>query len=123
MISLRSAPNARGLRQHAPGQMNGTEQRYARYLTGEKQDGRIIDFWFESYKFKVADGACWYTPDFVIQRPDGSLEIHEVKGSPKIFQDDAKVKCKVIAGKYPFPLKVVYPRAKRDGGGWDVVEI
>lgn len=104
------------------GTLNKTEQSYSLHLQAEKQAGRIVQFWFESMKLKVADGACWYCPDFMVLRPDGLIELHEVKGSPKIFQDDAKVKCKTVATQYPFLLKVVYPRAKRDGGGWDVEE-
>lgn len=91
------------------------------YLEGEKQAGKIVDFWFESLKLKVADGACWYLPDFMILRPNGELELHEVKGSPRIFADDAKVKCKSVATQYPFALFVVYPRNKRQGGGFDII--
>ena len=104
------------------GTLNKTEQSYSLHLEAEKQAGRIVQFWFEAVKVKVADNACWYTPDFMVLRPDGLIEFHEVKGSPKIFQDDAKVKCKAVATQYPFVLKVVYPRTKRDGGGWDVEE-
>ncbi|MBQ9240545.1 MAG: hypothetical protein IJ164_04290 [Duodenibacillus sp.] len=104
------------------GTLNKTESAYALYLQAEKQAGRVIQFWFEAVKLKVADGACWYTPDFVVLRPDGMIELHEVKGSPKIFQDDAKVKVKSVATQFPFRCFVVFPRAKRDGGGWDVEE-
>ena len=103
------------------GELNRTEESYATYLEEEKHCGRVADYWFESLKLKVADGSCWYTPDFLVFRPDGGLELHEVKGSPRVFQDDAKVKCKSVSSSYPFPLFVVYPRRKRDGGGWDVV--
>ena len=41
------------------GELNRTESAYAMYLEGEKQAGRIVDFWFESLKLKVADGACF----------------------------------------------------------------
>lgn len=105
-----------------PGQMNRTEQAYASFLEAKKHDGVIAAYWFESIKLKVADGACWYLPDFLVCYPDGALELHEVKGSPRIFADDAKVKCKVVSGKFPFPLFVVYPRPKRIGGGWDIEE-
>lgn len=56
------------------------------------------------------------------ERPDGRLELHEVKGSPRVFFDDAKCKVKVVATSFPFAMKVVYPRAKKNGGGWDVDE-
>lgn len=116
-----SAPQAllfaKGRLKH--GQMNRTEAAYARLLESDKAAGRVVCWWFESLKLKIADGACWYTPDFLVLLPDGTLELHEVKGARRIFQDDAKVKCKVAATMYPFPLKVVYP-AK---GGWDVEEM
>ena len=104
------------------GELNRTETSYAQYLEGEKQSGRVADYWFESLKLKVADGTCWYTPDFMVLLPDGRLELHEVKGSPRVFFDDAKCKVKVVATSFPFAMKVVYPRAKKNGGGWDVDE-
>lgn len=103
------------------GELNKTEGLYAQHLEAEKQAGKIADYWFESIKLKVADGSCWYLPDFLVLRPTGELELHEVKGSPRIFADDAKVKCKAVATAFPFPLYVVYPRSKRDGGGFDVI--
>ena len=103
------------------GELNRTEQGYAQYLDEERRAGRVADFWFESVKLRIADGACWYTPDFMVLRPGGELELHEVKGSPRIFADDAKVKCKACATQYPFALFVVYPRRKKDGGGFDVI--
>lgn len=104
------------------GQMNKTEKAYAAYLESEKRAGRVTEFWFESIKLKIAEGVCYYSPDFMVFRPDGLIELHEVKGSPKIFQDDAKVKAKSCATKYPFLVRVVYPRTKKSGGGWDVQE-
>lgn len=105
-----------------PGTMNKTEKAYSLYLKAEQSAGRVEQFWFESVKLKIADGACFYTPDFMVLRPDGTLELHEVKGSPRIFQDDAKVKCKACATQYPFAQRVVYPKAKKNGGGWEVQE-
>lgn len=104
------------------GAMNKTEAEYAKYLEHLKYTGRIAAYWFEAMKLKVADGACWYTPDFLVMRNDGTMELHEVKGSPRIFQDDAKVKVKAVSTHYPFKAYVVYPRRKQDGGGWDTVE-
>lgn len=103
------------------GELNRTESSYSQYLEAEKHAGHISDFWFESIKLRIADGSCWYCPDFMVLRPDGSIELHEVKGSPKIFMDDAKIKCKACATQYPFALFVVYPRRKKDGGGFDVI--
>lgn len=102
------------------GTMNRTEKAYAQYLEKEKQAGRVIEYWFEKIKVEIAKPACCYTPDFMVQRPDGTLELHEVKGSPAIFADDAKVKVKACATQYPFPVFVVFPKKKSSGGGWDV---
>ncbi len=104
------------------GQMNRTEKAYAAWLEAEKHAGRITAYWFEALKLKIAEGACFYTPDFLVLRPDGTLELHEVKGSLRIFQEDAKVKAKVCADMYPFPVKVVWPRKKKDGGGWEEMQ-
>lgn len=104
------------------GAMNKTEKAYSLYLESERQAGRIERFWFEAIKLKIADRTCFYTPDFLVLLPDGTLELHEVKGSPAIFADDAKVKVKSASTQYPFPVKVVFPRTKKSGGGWDVQE-
>lgn len=101
------------------GALNKTENSYKTYLESERQAGRIAFYWFESIKLKIADNSCWYTPDFMVLLPDGTLELHEVKGSPKVFLDDAKIKTKSAATQYPFRMIVVYPRRIRDGGGWD----
>ena len=105
------------------GEMNKTEAAYAQFLESEKQAGRVAAYWFESLKLKIADGKCWLTPDFLILRPDGSLELHDTKGSTAVFMDDAKVKMKVAASQYPFPVFVAYPRPKKNGGGWILEEI
>lgn len=102
------------------GQMNRTEKAYAAWLETEKHAGRITAYWFEALKLKIAEGACFYTPDFLVLRPDGTLELHEVKGSPRIFADDSKVKVKACATQFPFPVFVVFPKKKSSGGGWDV---
>lgn len=107
-----------GLGRLKQGEMNRTEKAYLDYLLTLKNKGLIADFWFESVKLKVASNRCEYLPDFLVLRNNGALEIHEVKGSKAVFQDDAKVKCKVCADKYPFPLYIVFPRSKKQGGGW-----
>lgn len=100
------------------GEMNKTERAYANYLETLKQSGEIKDYWFEAVKLRVASNACTYTPDFMVLRADGTLELHEVKGSERIFTDDAKVKCKVVADMYPFRLLV----AIKSKQGWILKE-
>lgn len=79
------------------GVMNKTEYQYSLYLLALKQEGTIIDYKYESVKFRLADKT-FYTPDFIVVYPD-RFELHEVKG---YWEDDARVKIKVAAEQYPF---------------------
>lgn len=97
--------------------MNRLETAYARHLELLRQRGEILNWAFEPEKLRIAKN-CWYSPDFRVQRLDGSLEFHEVKGSPAIFRDDAKVKVRVCAERHPYKLFVVFPVPKKLGGGW-----
>ncbi len=101
------------------GELNETEKAYRDFLESERFHGRIQAYWFESLKLKIGDHVCWYCPDFLVLNADGFLELHEVKGSPKFFADDAKVKTKACAADYPFRMLVVYPKS---GGGWTYQE-
>lgn len=85
---------------HTSGQMNGLEKAYAERLKLQQMAGEIVDFKFEAMKFRLAK-ATFYTPDFVVFRPDGLIECHEVKGH---WEDDARVKIKVFAEMYPFEV-------------------
>ena len=100
------------------GQMNKTEQAYADYLSQLQAVGGILWHKFEGVKLRLADNT-FYSPDFAVMKPDGQLEMHEVKG---FWQDDARVKIKVAADMYPFKFVAMRPRAKKNGGGWDVEE-
>ena len=100
------------------GVMNQTETAYAAYLELLKQAGQILWYKFEGLKFRLADNT-FYSPDFAVMLSNGEMEIHEVKGSKGIFTDDAKVKVKVASELYPFRFIVVYPKPKKQGGGWD----
>lgn len=101
-----------------PGQMNKTETAYRDHLRALKAAGEVLDFRFEAITLKLAQDLR-YTPDFFVLKPDGSIEFHEVKGSRAIFRDDAKAKCKMCAQLNQWAtLIVVYPRRKKDGGGW-----
>ncbi|WYX08207.1 DUF1064 domain-containing protein [Achromobacter xylosoxidans] len=96
------------------GQMNKSEQAYAAYLGQLQAVGGILWYKFEGMKFRLADNT-FYTPDFMVMKPDGQLEAHEVKG---YWQDDAKVKIKVASAMYPVRFLAITARAKKDGGGW-----
>lgn len=98
-----------------PGTMNSLERAYADRLAILKARGEIIDFDFEAIKLKLAK-ATFYTPDFIVYPTEGPLEIHEVKG---FWEDDARVKIKVAAEKFPFIFKAL----TRQRGEWKTEEI
>lgn len=97
------------------GVMNKTEQAYARHLEALKFAGEILDYWFEEIKFKIGTSACWYEPDFLVQVKSGALEIHECKGH---WQEDALVKIKSLALRYPFRVIAV----QLIKGAWEIRE-
>jgi hypothetical protein len=98
-----------------PGTMNKTESRYADVLCARLLAGEIIAYWYERWTFKLADDTR-YTPDFMVQLPDGTIEAHEVKG---FMETHARVKIKVLPEMFPVRCVVVRERAKKNGGGWE----
>jgi predicted nucleic acid-binding Zn ribbon protein len=58
------------------------EANWARYLNWLQRLGEVSSWQFEpeTFEFPVKRGARFYTPDFRVVRPDGSVEYHEVKG-------------------------------------------
>jgi len=100
------------------GERNKTEAAYEAVLAAEKHAGEIQWFAFEGLKLRLADNT-FYTPDFFVMKKNGELECHEVKG---FLQEDALVKWKVAGSMYPFRFIMVFKQAKKDGGGWRVVE-
>lgn len=106
---------------HKPGVMNKTEAAYAMELEVRHRSGDIAWYAFEAVTLKLAFDTR-YSPDFVVMRSDGQIECHEVKGRTKIggkeaayCMDDAKVKIKVAAEKFPFKFILVFPGV---GGAW-----
>lgn len=101
------------------GEMNKTESAYAAHLDRMRASGDVAAWWFEPFALVLSHGnACRYTPDFLVQRPDGVLEIHEVKGSKKnkdtglhvpIIEEDSLVKVKAAAEIFPFVVRLVWP--------------
>jgi len=105
----------RGRSRPTPGVMNKLEQAYALELDGYKAADAIVEWWYEPIKLRLAKRT-WYTPDFMVQHADGTLEFVEVKGR---WEDDARVKIKVAAEKYwPFFMTAIQKASKKDGGGW-----
>lgn len=99
-----------GRKRHQPGSMNSLERGYSDHLSKLKAAGEIIDFDFEAIKFRLAK-ATFYTPDFIVYPSEGPIEVHEVKG---FWEDDARVKIKVAAEKFPFVFKAI----TRKKGEW-----
>ena len=100
------------------GERNKTEAAYEELLKMLCASGEVLWYRFEGVKLRLADNT-FYTPDFAVMRDNGQMEMHEVKG---FWQDDARVKIKVAADAYPFRFVAVKPKAKKDGGGWQVEE-
>lgn len=96
--------------------MNKTETRYANILQGYVLGGEILSYEFGAFTFRLGDRTR-YTPDFMVVRPDRSVEFHEVKGS--YIWEDARVKLKVTAAKFPF--KFVLAQWKK--GQWNISEV
>ena len=115
-MRMRAKGNRR--RMHRPGEMNKTEAAYAQRLETLKLAGEILDYSFEPIKLRIGK-RCWYSPDFGVLKPDGTYELHEVKG---YWEDDARVKVKAVAEAHPFRLIAVTKVAKKNGGGWLVEE-
>jgi len=80
------------------GAMNQTEKRYADRLELLKRAGEILWYEFEPANLRLAD-RCLYKIDFWVLTKDREIEVHEVKG---FWTDDALVKIKVAAEKFPF---------------------
>ena len=106
-------PKAFALGRLPTGTMNKTEARYMLFLEDEVRAGRVIWFAFEPIKFRLAK-ATFYTPDFLVMMADRSLEVHEVKG---FWMDDARVKIKVAADR--FPVFVFRAIKAGKGGAWE----
>lgn len=83
--------------------MNQTETRYAARLTALYKAGEIAWFAFAPMNLRLGD-KCFYSVDFMVMLNDGKLEAHEVKG---YWTDDALVKIKVAAEKFPFQFVAV----------------
>lgn len=105
-------------RKRAPGEMNKTEKAYSEFLDAEVIAGRVAWYQFDGIKLRLSDNS-FLTVDFAVLYEDGGiLEFHDTKGSPHIVSEDAKVKMRWAAEKYPFRFKLVFPRKKSEGGGW-----
>lgn len=107
--------------QHQAGKMNRTEAEYGLLLEALLRAGDIEWYGFEAFNLKLADKT-YFKPDFVVKR-NGLTEFHEVKAKRRgsavgHFEDDARVKIKVAAAKFPYKFVAVI-RGDRD---WETEE-
>jgi len=116
--SRRKTP-PRHVRARAPaktrGKMNGLEAEYAAMLTARQNIGAVIWWAYESMRFQIGRLA-YYTPDFVVQLPDGTIQLHEVKGH---WRQAARVRIKCAAERFPFDFIAV---RKGKDGAWEFEE-
>ncbi len=103
-------PKQRGSR------MNKWEAEYDAELRVKWGAGVIQWYGFEAIKLRLADST-YYTPDFAVMDA-GKLEFHEVKG---FWREDALVKFKVAAEKFPFLFLALRKRKVCEGGGWELI--
>ena len=104
-------------KRHKPGEMNGTESKYAEILEARRMAGEVLAWIFESVTFKLADDTR-YTPDFAVLLPDGSMEMVDAKGGGPI-DPKSLVKIKCAAEKFfQFTFAIEQLRSKKHGGGW-----
>jgi hypothetical protein len=92
------------------GELNKTEELYQAHLERRRMIGEVVWYQFEPFKLVLAPKTT-YAPDFLVQLASGHLEVHEVKG---FWTDDARVKIKVAAEK--FPIFKFIAVMKVDGG-------
>ena len=81
------------------------EANWARYLNWLVKVGNIDKWEYEvdTFEFPVKRGSKYYTPDFKVFNPDGSIEYHEIKG---YMDKDSRVKINRFNKYYP-ELKLV----------------
>ena len=102
------------------GTMNKTEAGYAQVLEAQKRAGHITNYWYESVSLVLGPNVRW-NPDFLVELPDGEMQLHEVKGRKKATdgtstwwaEDSAKIKIKAARARYPFRIFVVWPESAK----------
>ena len=107
-VKARFDPNLR----HTNGVMNPLEAAYAdEVLEPLRKAGEILEWWFESWKWRLKAKGTWFTPDFVVMRGDGTLEVHETKG---FMREDAWLKLKLFEALFPVAVYVIQRRRKSE---------
>lgn len=94
-----------------------TEQAYMEHLEAMKRDGKILHYWHEPFNIRVAEGV-FYNVDFMVAELDETLSLIEVKGCEAVIEQKAIIKAKLVAERFPFRMRMVWPISKKNGGGW-----
>lgn len=105
------------------GEPNKGERAYGLELAMQKNEGRIHWFAFQPITLKLAFDTR-YTPDYVVQGCDGGpltmIDVKGRKGNGYWCEEDAKIKIKVAAEKFPmFRFAIVWPAKD---GVWERAE-
>ena len=93
--------------------MNKTEGDYALILEARRAAGQIAAWRYEGLRLKLGDGS-YYTADFALLLPDGTLELHETKG---FMREAARVRLRSAAAQWPVRI-VLIRRDPRVTHGW-----
>lgn len=94
--------------------MNGTETLFSELLESSRLSGEISRWEFEPISLKVGPNTR-YNPDFLAVLPDGHWQLFEIKG---FLRDDAAVKFKAAAGKYP---ELSFMMLRKSKGIWEII--
>lgn len=103
-------------KQHPSPFRSKLEAAYAGYLHTLMLAGDIKRYAYEPIRLNLAPKTT-LTPDFLVELPNGSLEIHEVKGWAR---EDAMAKLKISARLYPQWKFVLVNRFR---GEWKLREL
>lgn len=98
------------------GYASDAEKRFATQLQVWTASGEIVWWAYEPLRLLLAKRTS-YTPDFVAQKADGEVVIYEVKG---FMREDAHVKLKLVADKFPF--RVIVVREAKNGFRYEFIE-
>ena len=115
---------------HKKGQSK-LEQAYEGLLAGRKLGGEIADYKYEPISLKLAEGVR-YIPDFMVEMPDGEIQLHEVKAGREkkvegvrtgetvpLTEDASRIKIRMAAKEFAFRFVLAYFRK----GTWYFEEV
>ena len=114
MSRVKAAKRARWRPSKTKGVMNATEKRFESSVLRTLQlTGEISSWQYEPAKWRYGtDFKATYTPDFMVLRADGMIEMIDVKGSGG-WEAATRNKIKACAEKYPQFLWVGYTEDRK----------